>query len=152
MTNLLAASKSFRSSHDGDFNKIGGLDGARKMLNKMILESNTKYDKEIAKCTAYYAKQCALMETARGQIAASNNIAAASRGLILDAQANINRDQVDVPKTKQELKDHNAKCRGELGRLNSRLRLVMTDIEIMTEILKMTDCDAKLLQMQRIAV
>jgi hypothetical protein len=38
MTNLLAASKSFRSSHDGDFNKTGGLDGARKLLNKMILE------------------------------------------------------------------------------------------------------------------
>jgi hypothetical protein len=152
VTNLLTTSKSLRSSHDGDFEKIGGLDGARKMLNKMIHESLTKYDKEIAKCTAYYAKQCALMETARGQIAASNNIAANSRALILDAQANINRDEIDVPKTKQELKDHNAKCKAELGKLNWRLKAVMQDIAIMTMILEMTDCDTKLLQMSKLAL
>jgi hypothetical protein len=153
VTNLLTDSKSFRSSHDGDIEKMGGLDGARKMLNKMILESNTKYDKEIAKCTAYYAKQCALMETARGQIAASNNIAANSRALILDAQANINRDEIDVPKTKQELKDHNAKCKGELKKLNWRLKAVMEDIAVMTMILEMTDCDTKkLLQLDKLAM
>merc|ERR1719460_1836281 len=72
-----------------------GLDGARKLLNDMIYESMSKYDSEIAKCTEYYSKQCAAMEVCRGQISASNYIAANSRMLILDAQANINRCEVD---------------------------------------------------------
>merc|ERR1719230_350143 len=63
-----------------------GIEGARKMLNDMIYESMSKYDAEIAKCTDYYARQCAAMENCRGQISASNYIAANSRALILDSQ------------------------------------------------------------------
>merc|ERR1719199_918870 len=88
-----------------------GIDGARKLLNDMIFESMSKYDQEIAKCTEYYAQQCAAMEGCRGQIAASNYIAANSRTLILDSQSRINRCEVDIPNRKQELKDHNAKCK-----------------------------------------
>merc|ERR1719352_313622 len=62
-----------------------GIDGARQLLNDMIFESMSKYDAEIAKCTEYYSKQCAGMEACRGQIAASNYIAANSRTLILTA-------------------------------------------------------------------
>merc|ERR1719262_2156816 len=77
-----------------------GLDGARKMLNDMIFESLSKYDNEVAKCTEYYFKQCAAMEVCRGQIAASNYIAANSRALILDSQATINKCEVDIPTRK----------------------------------------------------
>merc|ERR1719155_147040 len=91
-----------------------GLDGARKMLNDMIFESMSKYDAEIAKCTEFYATQCALMEVARGAIAAANYVAANSRALILDAQANINKCEVAIPETKLELKQHNLKCKNEL--------------------------------------
>jgi hypothetical protein len=62
-----------------------GVEGAKKMLNDMIYEAMLKYDEEIAKCTSYYAAQCAAMEVCRGQIAAANYIAANSRALILDA-------------------------------------------------------------------
>merc|ERR1719298_178180 len=79
-----------------------GLDGARKLLNDMIYESMSKYDQEIAKCTEYYSQQCALMEIARGQIAAANYVAANSRALILDAQANINKCEVAIPELKEE--------------------------------------------------
>merc|ERR1719434_548514 len=105
-----------------------GIDGARKLLNDMIYESMSKYDAEIAKCTEYYSKQCAAMEACRGQIAASNYIAANSRSLILDAQATINRCEVDIPKGKYELKQHNLKCKHELERLNARLKIVQGDI------------------------
>merc|ERR1719247_2426013 len=74
-----------------------GLDGARKLLNDMIFESTSKYDAEIAKCTEYYAVQCAGMDACRGQIAASNFIAANARSLILDAQAKINRAEEEIP-------------------------------------------------------
>ena len=42
----------------------------------MIHEAMTKYDAEIAKCTDYYSKQCALMEVAHEQISAANIAAA----------------------------------------------------------------------------
>merc|ERR1719515_360253 len=116
-----------------------GIDGARQLLNDMIYESLSKYDAEIAKCTDFYSKQCALMEIARGAIAAANFVAANSRALILDAQSNINMCEVSIPELRQELKEHNA-----------RLKIVMGDIAVMTMILKMTDCETKFLQMKKL--
>jgi len=148
IASLLGSGKNLRSSNINVANGFGGLDGARKLLNDMIYESMEKYDKEIAKCTDYYAKQCALMEVARGQISSANFIAASSRGLILDAQYNIEKTKVSIPETKQELKDHNANCKSELKALNKKLKAVMGDIAVMTMILKMSDCDAKKLLQQ----
>merc|ERR1719198_991486 len=119
-----------------------GIDGARALLNDMIFESMSKYDAEIAKCTEYYSKQCAAMEVCRGSIAAANYVAANSRALILDAQATINRCEVTIPTTKYELKQHNLKCEHELHKMNERLTIVLGDIEVMTTILEMTDCEA----------
>merc|ERR1719478_1356101 len=129
-----------------------GLDGARKLLNDMIFESMSKYDAEIAKCTDYYAQQCAGMEACRGQISASNYIAANSRSLILDSQATINKCEVDIPTRKLELRQHLAKCKQELSKMNARLKIVLGDIAVMTIILKMTDCEKKLLQMEKFAL
>merc|ERR1719261_552725 len=126
-----------------------GLDGARKLLNDMIYESMSKYDSEVAKCTDYYSRQCGAMAACRGQIAASNYIAANSRALILDAQATINRCEVDIPTRELELKQHILKCKHELYKLNARLKIVLGDIAVMTMILEMTDCEKKLLQMKK---
>jgi len=129
-----------------------GLDGARNLLNDMIFESMTKYDAEIAKCTEYYSQQCAAMEVCRGQISASNYIAANSRALILDAQATINKCEVDIPERELDLKQHNLKCKHELAKLNTRLKIVMGDIAVMTMILEMTDCEKKLLQTDKLSL
>jgi len=129
-----------------------GIDGARQMLNDMIFESMAKYDSEIAKCTEYYATQCAAMEACRSQIAASNYIAANSRALILDAQAVINVAEIEIPTKKQELEQHNLKCKHEIASMNARLKIVLGDIAIMTMILEMTDCEKKLLQMKNFAL
>jgi hypothetical protein len=129
-----------------------GLDGARKLLNDMIFESMTKYDAEIAKCTEYYSKQCAAMEVCRGQISAANYVAANSRALILDAQSTINICEVDIPTMEEELKQHILKCKHELSRLNTRLKIVMGDIAVMTMILEMTDCEKKLLQTNKLSM
>merc|ERR1740133_494014 len=130
----------------------GGLDGARKLLNDMIFESMTKYDAEIAKCTEYYSKQCGAMEACRGQIAAANYVAANSRMLILDSQAVINLCEVQIPTKELELKQHIRKCKHELSKLNTRLKIVTGDIAVMTMILEMTDCEKKLLQMKKMAL
>jgi len=148
ITSFLSGNQNLRSQHDG----FGGLDGARRLINDMVHESMTKYDAEIAKCTDYYSKQCALMDVARGQISAANFAAASSRGLILDAQYNIGKTSKSIPGTKQELVDSNLKCKDELHRLNKRLKIIMGDIAVMTMILKMSDCDKKLLQMDKLAM
>merc|ERR1719482_736264 len=150
--NLLTDTQNLRS---GSIDAIklkgfGGLDGARRLLNEMIEEGMEKYDAEIARCTAYYTKQCALMETARGQISAANFVAATSRSLILDAEGQINKCEISIPETKQELKDHNRKCKDELAALDKRLKIIMGDIAVMTMILKMSDCDAKLIQTEKL--
>merc|ERR1719223_2420436 len=129
-----------------------GLDGARKLLNDMIYESMSKYDAEIAKCTDYYTRQCAAMEACRGQIAASNYVAANSRALILDSQSTINKCEVDIPTRKLQLSQHLLMCKHELTKLNTRLKIVMGDIAVMTMILEMTDCDKKLMQMKNMAL
>merc|ERR1719199_1184134 len=108
----------------------------------MIYTSLEKYDGEIAKCTEYYSQQCAGMEVLRGQIAASNYVAANCRGLILGAESTIEQCQADIPKTKEELKEHNAKCKDELARARTRLGVVEGDIAVLTRILKMTECNS----------
>merc|ERR1719326_2659884 len=142
------ASKNLRKQPKG----YAGLDGARKLLNDMLYESMSKYDAEVAKCTDYYSRQCAAMEACRGQIAASNYIAANSRALILDSQATINKCEVDIPTKKLKLSQHLLMCKHELNKLNTRLKIVMGDIAVMTMILEMTDCDKKLIQLKNIAL
>jgi len=146
---ILAGGKNLRKgNHDG----FGGLDGARLLLNDMIHEVMVKYDAEIAKCTSYYAAQCALMEVARGQISAANFVAATSRALILDAQYNINKCEIGIPINKLELKDHNRQCKAELKKLDAKMKIILGDIAVMTMILEMSDCDAKFLQYKKLAM
>merc|ERR1719352_745704 len=151
VTGLLSNKQNLRKAlqaHDG----FGGLNGARLLLNDMIFEVMVKYDAEIAKCTSYYASQCALMEVARGQIAGANFVAATSRALILDAQYNINHCEISIPETKQELKDHNLKCKKELAKMDAKMKIILGDIAVMTMILEMSDCDAKFLQYKKLTM
>merc|ERR1719375_2816099 len=151
ITGLLSSKQNLRRKqmkHDG----FGGLNGARLLLNDMIFEVMVKYDQEIAKCTAYYAQQCALMEVARGQISAANFVAATARALILDSLANINHCEISIPETKVELKDHNHKCKTELKKLDDKLKIILNDIAVMTMILEMSDCDAKFLQYKKLTM
>jgi len=121
-----------------------GIDGARKLLNDMIYESMGKYDSEIARCSEYYSAQCAAMDECRGQISASNYIAANSRSMILDSQATINKCEQDIPTRKYRLKQHLLMCKHELSKMRSRLAVIEADISILTTILQMTDCKALL--------
>jgi len=128
------------------------VEGARKLLNDMIYESMTKYDEEIAKCTEYYAQQCAAMEQTRGQISASNYLAAHSRSLILGAQGTINQCEEDIGARRVDLNDHDRKCKDEASMAKRRLQIVEGDIKVMTDILEMTDCDKQFLQTEKLAV
>jgi hypothetical protein len=125
VASLIIGNQSLRAVRVEKLKGFGGLDGARKLLNEMIHETMQKYDTEVAKCTDYYSKQCALLESARSQIAASNYVAATARSLILDSQGNINKCGVSIPETKQELEDHDTKCHNERKSLTDRLAIVL---------------------------
>jgi len=128
------------------------VDGARDLLNDMIFQSSEKYDKEIIDCTGAYADKCGSMEECRGKIAASNFIAASSRTSILVSQKTISRAQVDIPTGKLNLKTHQQKCKAQLLRMNTRLKILQGDIAVLTSILKMTDCEKKFVQMEKLAL
>jgi len=153
LTGLLSNKQNLRKTIQGQ-DGFGGLNGARLLLNDMIHEVMIKYDTEIAKCTSYYASQCALMEVARGQISAANYIAATARALIMDSQQMINHCEISIPETKQELQDHNLECRKELKKMNEKLKIILLDVEVLTFILEMSDCDSpkKLMQMKKMTL
>jgi len=126
------------------------VDGARKLLNDMIYEAKMKYDTDQSKCVDYYSSQCAALEECRGKIAASNYEAAESRSFILDAQKTINKAEVDIPTQKLELKTHQSKCQFQLERMRERLKILEGDLAVLTSILKMTDCEKKFVQMEKL--
>jgi len=129
-----------------------GIAGAKKLLNDMIYESSEKYDQEIAKCTAFYSSQCALLAEARGEISGANYMCAQCRAGILHAQAQINSCEVSIPTKELALKDHNAKCKDELKTMNDRLKIILEDIKVMTYILTLTDCSKKMLLEEEIGM
>merc|ERR1740138_75833 len=109
------------------------------LTNPALIEM-TSQAQEKQRCTGYYASQCSQMELCRGQISQSNEVAANSRKLILDAQSCINKCEVDIPTRKLELKMHNEKCDADIAKMYARLKVIEADIEVMNVILKMTDC------------
>ena len=90
----------------------------------------SKYDAEISKCTEYYSSMCSAMEGCRGQIAASNYIAANSRSLILDAQSTISKCEEQIPTRKLALKQHLLKCKHEVHKMRSRVEVVGRDMPV----------------------
>merc|ERR1719235_1309577 len=117
-----------------------GLDSARKLLNDMIYEAAMKYDEEIASCTDFYSQQCAALQAGQSDLLACNYISASSRTLASAASATIERCRQENRDTRDTLHDHKAQCTKQKREINSRLKVVMGDIEILTKILQMTDC------------
>jgi len=91
------------------------------------------------------------MEACRGQIPASNYIAADSRALIVANQATFNRCKVGIPPG--NLTSSRISYRvSTTCELNARLKIVMGDIAVTTMIVEMADCDKKLPQLGKLAL
>jgi hypothetical protein len=144
----LTKQSSLRQSPTG----YSALAGAKKLLNDMIFNASSKYDVEIATCTEFYTQQCAALEVCRGMISAANEICANSRALILWSQACIDRAETDIVTGKQKLHFHLLQCEHELYKMRSRLKILKGDLDVLTSILEMTDCDASFVQMNDLQV
>mmetsp|Transcript_20699 Transcript_20699/g.33457 ORF Transcript_20699/g.33457 Transcript_20699/m.33457 type:complete len:893 (-) Transcript_20699:95-2773(-) len=117
-----------------------------KMLNTMLHESQKKYDLEQAKCSNYYAKQCAEMEASRGEISATSGAAASCKAKTLSAQAEIKKESKELPALRQTLTEQTKHCESRVNATKTRLSALTGDITVMTSILKMTECSKALLQ------
>jgi Mg-chelatase subunit ChlD len=138
-------SRTFLSASKKQPAGYGGFQPALDMLNSMMYESMKKYDTEIAKCTDYYSKQCGMLEGIRGEVASSNFQAATCREHTLAAQGQIELLQDSIPEKSELLHQNDLKCKHEVMELRRRLKIVLGDIEVLTQIIEMTDCHEKAL-------
>lgn len=116
------------------------------MFNDMIYKSLSKYDMEQAKCTTYYSKQCAALESARGEISAISAAAAACKGKTLSAQGDVDLATKELPKLKVELEQHTDSCAKQVNATQKHLDRVTADMKIMATILEKTECKSAFVQ------
>merc|ERR1719464_1332819 len=130
------------------YKPTSGIAKARDMLNSMIEENNRKLDKLKSECSAFFSKQCSLMETCRSNVISANSEAAQWRSKILTAQKEINICEVRIPQLKNDLRVNIFQCNTRLALLRRDLAIVLNDIDVMTRVLKMTECKATMIQME----
>jgi hypothetical protein len=53
---------------------------------------------------------------------------------------------------RRTFRGHQQTCKAQLLRMNTRLKILQGDIAVLTSILKMTDCEKKFVQMEKLAV
>jgi len=149
---VLSSSKSRALSHMHEGRHLRSSTGqpdisdTMQMLNTMVYESQKKYDLEQAKCSNYYAKQCAEMEASRGEIAATSGAGASCKAKTLSAQGEVKRTSKELPTLRLTLADQSKHCESRVNATKMRLSSLMGDISRMTSILKMTECNKALLQ------
>merc|ERR1719414_7728 len=127
------------------YKPTSGIAKARNMLNGMIEENNAKLDKLKTECSAFFSKQCSLMETCRSEVASANAEAANWRSRILASQKSINVCEVRLPHLRNDLRVSIYQCNLRLGHLRRDLAIVLHDIQVMIKVLKMTECKKKTL-------
>jgi len=135
--NLRALSKQDPENEKG----YASLLKAKTMLNNMIEEVMEKYDAELDRCCDFEKAQSVLIEESRQDISFFGGEAAEAREWILDAQQQIEECETKLPKTKAELSQHEEKCEKDIAALKDELDIVLSDIAVMSMILKMTECE-----------
>ena len=87
-----------------------GVEGARNMLNEMLLEVNNEFDFNMLECSTFFESHCTLMENTRTAISDANSAAAGAREQILAAQAVINHCEVEIPCLCYPLEENVREC------------------------------------------
>jgi len=88
-----------------------GVDKAKKMLNEMIEEVQSKYDLELQTCCNYDESQSAIIEETRQDISMYNAIEAEARGEVLEASNQIHICETKLPELDDALSSHNKECK-----------------------------------------
>lgn len=127
----------------------GSMGMANQMLGKMITEASMEYDQLHLECSQFFTKQCSLMETTREDISSCNSLAAEWRSKVLSAQTEINVCEVRLPRLQEDLDTTIKECNLRLGYLRRDLKVVLNDIQVLTDVLQMTQCKTFLMQVEK---
>jgi len=118
------------------------VDTARIMLNTMMNEAIINKELESVKCDEFERKQLKVLRELEQDISYVNSEASGARAEILRAEELIHvLEEVKLPTSRKELKEHNEACDINIATLRQQLSVVMADIDIMKHILDMVCAD-----------
>merc|ERR1719476_671543 len=118
------------------------VDKARQMLNDMIDEAIMKKELEHVRCSEFETKQVKILKELEMDIAYVNSEASAAKSEVLRCQEVIMVvEEVKLPTNRDELSEHNERCRVDKPALEQQLAIVRADIEVMKKILGMVCAD-----------
>jgi len=122
-----------------------GVQKGQDMLNQMIKEAMEKLDLERQTCYTFIISQVHQIWITVHDIRMFDARAAGAREDVLAAQTEIERLTQLLPVLTLTLKQHNEKCEEDIASLEAQLKIVRGDIEVMSNVLKLTECKASLL-------
>jgi len=122
-----------------------GVQKGQDMLNEMIKEAQEKLDMERQMCSTFIRSQTHTIWITVQDIRMFDARAAKARENVLSAQTEIGRLTELLPKLTETLVAHNRKCVADITDLEAQLKIVLGDIEVMSAILKLTECKTALL-------
>jgi len=125
-----------------------GVQKGQDMLNEMIEETKEKLDLEQQTCANFIRSQKHQIWLTIQQISMYNADAAAAREAVLAAQAEIERLTDLLPQLESSLEAHNRKCGEDIAGLKEQLKIILGDIDVMTSVLKLTECNEQTLFLQ----
>lgn len=113
---------------------------AKEMLNKMIEEAVAKLDLERVRCSAFEQKQRAMMEESTQSIAAFNAQSAKARGLMMDADQQIDSLSNRIPAVQTSLQTLLKQCAADDNAFENQLRVIRDDVAIMEKLVAASSC------------
>jgi len=122
-----------------------GVQKGQDMLNEMVKEAMEKLDLERQTCYTFIKVQSHQIWVTVQNIRMYDARSAKAREEILAAQTEIQRLTSLLPKLTATLKEHMRKCEFDISDLEAQLKIVSGDIEVMSSVLKLTECKASLL-------
>merc|ERR1719253_280849 len=124
-----------------------GVQKGQDMLNEMIQETIEKLDLERQMCTEFIEKQEGQIAVTSQDIRMFDARAAGAKEDVLNAQTEIERLSELLPKLTATLTAHNTKCTDDIASLNEQLNIVLGDVAVMSNVLKLIGpCEAAFLQ------
>eukprot|EP00929_Paragymnodinium_shiwhaense_P040230 TRINITY_DN2101_c0_g1_i1.p1 TRINITY_DN2101_c0_g1~~TRINITY_DN2101_c0_g1_i1.p1 ORF type:complete len:821 (-),score=238.69 TRINITY_DN2101_c0_g1_i1:205-2667(-) len=109
-------------------------------INKMIEETQEKYDLEVDKCCEFDESQRALMMQAEIDRAEFDGKATEARKGISRANGDISDCETKLDELSGTIQEHWSQCDLEKKDLRGQLKIVNADLKVMGEVLKLTKC------------
>jgi hypothetical protein len=119
-----------------------GLNSATTMINEMLTEVVHKIYERHRVCKNMFENKCMIMEFSRQDIEQLNAKNAEADGKVLYCEGEITEiEEQKLPELDARLKDNRQTCSAKLHSLNTDKKTVESDIQVITDVLNLTDCD-----------